>query len=57
MSFAFEATMQPDGTYIMIISGKEYRCRDWEDVCRQYHEQTERMTDGKEEHLSDTERI
>ena len=40
-NFSFEAERQRDGSYIMCISGKLYRCKDWEDVCRQYRKHTE----------------
>ncbi len=39
--FDFEAERQRDGSYIMSISGKLYRCKDWDDVCRQYRKHLE----------------
>ena len=51
--YSFEATRQPDGSYIMSINGKQYRCTDWADVCRQYHKHTEGATDGNEKGITD----
>ena len=47
--YAFEAEQQPDGTYIMSISGKSYRCRDWKDVCDRFHKLTEGDSNAREE--------
>ncbi len=47
--YAFEAKMQPDGSYIMSIGEKQYHCTDWADVCRKYHKHTEKATGGGEE--------
>ena len=47
--YAFEAERQPDGTYVMRISGKSYRCRDWQEVCDRYHDITEGGGNGGKE--------
>ena len=50
--YEFEAELQPDGSYIMSIHGKKYRCRDWADVCRQYHQHTEGENNGSEKGIT-----
>ena len=50
--YAFEAVLQPDGSYIMSISGKQYRCRDWDDVCRKYREHTKGEKNGSKEGIT-----
>lgn len=50
--YAFEAVLQPDGSYIMRISGKQYRCRDWDDVCRKYREHTKGEKNGSKEGIT-----
>lgn len=47
--FAFEATRQPDGSYIMIVSGTQYRCTDWDDVCKTYNRHMEGEDNAKTE--------
>ena len=47
--FAFEAERQLDGSYIMSISGKLYRCKDWEDVCRHYRKHLEGKPNGSDD--------
>lgn len=57
-NFAFEAERQLDGSYIMSISGKLYRCKDWNDVCRKYRKHIEGESNGREEGDTDhTENI
>ena len=48
-NFAFEAERQRDGSYIMCISGKLYRCKDWDDVCRQYRKHMEGKPKGSDD--------
>lgn len=49
MSFLFEAQQQPDGSYLMAYAGKEYHCRDWDDVRRQVAELTKGEPDGQDQ--------
>ncbi|MBO6093734.1 MAG: hypothetical protein J6P40_08955 [Oscillospiraceae bacterium] len=48
-NYAFEAERQLDGSYIMSVSGKLYRCTDWEDVCRQYRKHMEGKQKGSDD--------
>ena len=50
--YEFEAKLQPDRSYIMSLNGKQYRCKDWEDVCRQYNKHTEGKNNGREEGIT-----
>ena len=50
--YAFEAELQPDGSYLMSIRGKQYRCRDWDDVCRKYREHTKGEKNGSKEGIT-----
>ena len=50
--YEFEAKLQPDGSYLMIVHGKRYRCRDWDDVCRKYREHQERENNGSKEGIT-----
>ena len=50
--YDFEAKLQPDGSYLMSISGKQYRCRDWDDVCRKYREHQEGENNGSKEGIT-----
>ena len=50
--YEFEAKLQPDGSYLMSISGKQYRCRDWDDVCRKYREHTKGEKNGSKEGIT-----
>lgn len=47
-NFAFEAERQLDGSYIMTVSGKLYRCKDWDDVCRKYRKHMEGESNGSD---------
>lgn len=50
--YAFEAKMQPDGSYIMSISGKTYRCKDWKDVVATYKKHMEGKIHASEEGIT-----
>ena len=50
--YDFEAKLQPDGSYLMSVHGKQYRCRDWDDVCRKYREHTKGEKNGSKEGIT-----
>ena len=54
--FAFEAERQLDGSYIMSVSGKLYRCKDWEDVCRKYRKHMEGKPNGSDDKNAEIQR-
>ena len=54
--FAFEAEMQPDGSYIMSASGVTYRCKDWKDVVETYKKHSEGKSNGKEAQYAEVQR-
>lgn len=50
--YDFEAKLQPDGSYLMSVRGKQYRCRDWDDVCRKYREHQEGVNNERKEGIA-----
>lgn len=47
--YAFEAEMQPDGSYNVAISGVKYHCKDWNDVTATYKKHMDHKSNGSEE--------
>ena len=48
----FKAEQQPNGTYIMSVSGKTYRCKDWKDVVATYKKHMEGKKHASEEGIT-----
>ena len=46
--YAFEAELQPDGSYNIAISGVKYHCKDWEDVTATYKKHMDHEKNGSD---------